>query len=997
MASTETLIFEILAKDAQASAAFDRFRRQVDNTSKSVDKNSGALDKNTQALDRNTKSHRSWIGVLAGGAAAFAPITAGAAAAGAGIVAFTALAVPSVAKVTKALTGPGGLAASWDQLDNRQRNAALGIQAIEDRYQGLAKTLEPQVFQNFNQGLGLANSLLGPTGQLARTSSQGLSDFLAQFANDSGIQHFIGFLSTQARPALDLLGSDLTHASHALFSLLEAFGPTGISELRLLTGAFTALDDSVSFLSAHAPGLTSAGVAIGGIALALHKLGALKGALQLTGVASIAGQLKGFTEATAGATLAEKGLLAGSTALKAISPWGWVALGAGALIALNAVLSKTKDETDKFIATAEQADHATGFNTAGYKLAAQSLGAYTQNLIVHQQEQAKQVDGTRAAALGLNQYSADADRAAQETERLSQAASNQDKFLVVLQTKYNLTRGAAISLAQHAGVLASQVNKGGDALHNAVTKTEAYANANLKAQRPTSQFAQDLSDAANNALTLKDRTNALSDALDKFFNPAVSADQAVIALKNDQKALAQALAASGGQTGLLTQKQRDARGAFDTYIGDVANAAQAAFNASGKTADYRRVINEALPILERAAGHNKALRAEIAALIATENRLHTEHVAISVTGTGSWSVRGGNTGGAGHPQPPGGPGFAFGGMVTGGRPGVDSVPILAQQGELVVPRPLVSAGAVDHLRGVLPGFAAGGVVGSYSGRSIPGLDKWLNSENQATIRAIADSVAKATVAGLGSLSGIGGQVARYALSYNGGTAFPYVLGGATPQGWDCSGFTAWVYEKFGLMPGHQGQRFGTSESQWAWSRHISRPVPGALAFFNDGVFANPGHVGIVITPSTYMSAHDPAEGTSLAPLSGAVGFGVPPGHPAGLSAAATSQGALAGAPIRPGRRHNAGQFSLGDLEAAWAHKLRLGSFDQGGFLPTGLSMAYNGTGRPEPVIPAGHLGGGRNYHITVNVPPTANMKQVGRDIVEAIKHYEQGSGPGWRK
>jgi SLT domain-containing protein len=27
-------------------------------------------------------------------------------------------------------------------------------------------------------------------------------------------------------------------------------------------------------------------------------------------------------------------------------------------------------------------------------------------------------------------------------------------------------------------------------------------------------------------------------------------------------------------------------------------------------------------------------------------------------------------------------------------------------------------------------------------------------------------------------------------------------------------------------------------------------------------------------------------------------------------------------------------------------------YDNGGYLPTGLSLAYNGTGRPEPVIPA---------------------------------------------
>jgi hypothetical protein len=55
---------------------------------------------------------------------------------------------------------------------------------------------------------------------------------------------------------------------------------------------------------------------------------------------------------------------------------------------------------------------------------------------------------------------------------------------------------------------------------------------------------------------------------------------------------------------------------------------------------------------------------------------------------------------------------AAGWYVSGGTPGRDSVPILAMPGELVVPTRMVSGGAVDHLRGRIPGFAAGGVVGT---------------------------------------------------------------------------------------------------------------------------------------------------------------------------------------------------------------------------------------------------------------------------------------------
>src|SRR6185312_7538840 len=68
-----------------------------------------------------------------------------------------------------------------------------------------------------------------------------------------------------------------------------------------------------------------------------------------------------------------------------------------------------------------------------------------------------------------------------------------------------------------------------------------------------------------------------------------------------------------------------------------------------------------------------------------------------------------------NPQPNSLP-KAAGGLITGGTPGKDSVLINAMPGEVVVPTRMVSAGAVDHLRGKIPGSAAGGVV-----RGTPGI------------------------------------------------------------------------------------------------------------------------------------------------------------------------------------------------------------------------------------------------------------------------------------
>jgi len=49
----------------------------------------------------------------------------------------------------------------------------------------------------------------------------------------------------------------------------------------------------------------------------------------------------------------------------------------------------------------------------------------------------------------------------------------------------------------------------------------------------------------------------------------------------------------------------------------------------------------------------------------------------------------------------------------------------------------------------------------------------------------------------------------------------------------------------------------------------------------------------------------------------------------------------------------------------------------------------------ESVTPNSKLGG-NTYHLTINVPPTAQPAEVGREVVGAIKAFEKRSGAGWR-
>jgi peptidoglycan DL-endopeptidase CwlO len=94
---------------------------------------------------------------------------------------------------------------------------------------------------------------------------------------------------------------------------------------------------------------------------------------------------------------------------------------------------------------------------------------------------------------------------------------------------------------------------------------------------------------------------------------------------------------------------------------------------------------------------------------------------------------------------------------------------------------------------------------------------------------------------------------------------PYVYGGSSPSGFDCSGFTMYCYAQIGIGLAHN------AAAQQASVAAVSSPQPGDLVFFGYPAY----HVGIYVGGGSMI--HAPHTGTvvSYGSTAGASGYGRP--------------------------------------------------------------------------------------------------------------------------
>jgi cell wall-associated NlpC family hydrolase len=142
-------------------------------------------------------------------------------------------------------------------------------------------------------------------------------------------------------------------------------------------------------------------------------------------------------------------------------------------------------------------------------------------------------------------------------------------------------------------------------------------------------------------------------------------------------------------------------------------------------------------------------------------------------------------------------------------------------------------------------------------RDIPALPQPRPATRPAARPQLAQGPAPAPSAASGSVVG-------FAMQFIGSR---YVWGGSSPKGFDCSGFTRYVYAQFGLnLPHSSAGQYST-----IYGTPISDPAdlrPGDIVFFVNTYKRGISHVGLYVGSGDVVQAMSPRLGVGVANLNG---------------------------------------------------------------------------------------------------------------------------------
>ena len=170
---------------------------------------------------------------------------------------------------------------------------------------------------------------------------------------------------------------------------------------------------------------------------------------------------------------------------------------------------------------------------------------------------------------------------------------------------------------------------------------------------------------------------------------------------------------------------------------------------------------------------------------------------------------------------------------------------------------------IDGPRGEWYGIRHAGLEGWASGRFLAAAGGGTVAQPTAQptpSRAPVSTAPASTAPATGTTSGAGSALATAALKYLG---VPYAWGGATPAGWDCSGFVYYIVRQ---VTGRTLPR--TTQAQWGVGTPVTREAlqAGDLVFFQNTYEPGITHVGFALGDGRFVHASAPGVGTIISSL-----------------------------------------------------------------------------------------------------------------------------------
>ena len=144
-------------------------------------------------------------------------------------------------------------------------------------------------------------------------------------------------------------------------------------------------------------------------------------------------------------------------------------------------------------------------------------------------------------------------------------------------------------------------------------------------------------------------------------------------------------------------------------------------------------------------------------------------------------------------------------------------------------------------------------------------DEAAAAQSAAAAAAASRSEQRASIpqVDLGKMTGTGAELASFSLKFQG---YPYVAGGNTPAGWDCSGFVQYVFSQFGIsLPRTSGAQ-----------ATVGTPIASLADAKPGDILANGTHAAIYIGNGQVMNAMNPVQGTAVSGVSvfGGAGYSI---------------------------------------------------------------------------------------------------------------------------